>query len=108
VEEFSFGENLENEVKKWLYRRGIPFRNKVFICFQPSSGLVTTWKMIIHYSCDMFFGHDLTVWDKTINWGLYFDHNDIFRFGRNRVYDGQDEQRKLNELIAEINKGIVK
>jgi hypothetical protein len=108
IDEFSFGENMEDQVKKWLYRRGIPFKNKVFLSLQPDSAVVTTWKMIIHYSPDIFFGHDLTVWDRTINWGLYFNHNDVFHFGRNRIYDGQEEQGKLNELIREINKGIVK
>jgi hypothetical protein len=107
VDKFSFGENAESEVKKWLYQRGVPFKGKVFVSLQPDSGLVLTWKMIIHYSADIFF-QDLTVWDKTINWGLYFDHNDVFSFGRNRIYDGQEEQMKLNELIRDINKNSEK
>jgi hypothetical protein len=103
VEEFSFGGDSEQRVKKWLYQRGIPFKDKVFVSLYSDTGLVMTWKMIIHYSADIFFGQDLTVWDKTLNWGLYFDHNDIFYFGKNRIYDGQDEQLKLNELIGRIN-----
>jgi hypothetical protein len=104
VEQFSSGESTESEVKKWLYQRGLPFNNKVFISLQPDYGLALTWKMVIHYSSRLFFGHDLTVWDRTINWGLYFHHDDIFHFGKNRIYDGQEEQIKLNELIRGINK----
>ncbi len=108
VEKFTFGENMESQVKKWLYQRGLPFKDNVFISFQPNWGLVLTWKMVIHYSSALFFGYDLTVWDRTINWGLYFHHDDIFHFGRNRIYDGQEEQRKLNQLIRGINMGGVK
>jgi hypothetical protein len=104
VKEFKFGQGMESEVKKWLYSRGIPFTNKVFLSFQPDIGLVVTWKMIIHYSSNIFFGQDLIVWDRSINWGLYYDHNDIFYFGKNRIYDGQAEQMKLNDLIREVNK----
>jgi|GEM_PF-4444158 len=103
VEQFSFGENMESQVKKWLYQRGLPFDSKVLIPFQPDWGLVLTWKMLIHYSPQLFFGYDLTVWDKTINWGLYFHHDDIFHYGKNRIYDGQLEQGKLNELKSGIN-----
>ncbi len=106
VEEFSFGENMESEVKKWLYHRGIPFSNKVFLSIQPDSAFILTWKMVIHYSADLFFGNDLVVWDRTINWGLYYDHNDLFTFGRNRIYDGQEEKLKYNALIREINEQI--
>jgi hypothetical protein len=29
VEKFTFGENMESQVKKWLYQRGLPFKDKV-------------------------------------------------------------------------------
>lgn len=108
VDEFSFMDNMEKEVKKWLYQRGIPFRQKVFISFQPDTGFIMTWKMAIHFSNDLFFGHDLIVWDKTVNWALFYNHNDYFCFGRNRIFDGQEERLKINALIAEIKAGIQK
>jgi hypothetical protein len=103
---FSFGENMESQVKNWLYNRGIPFSQKVFYSIQPDSAFILTWKMVVHYSADLFFGHDLVVWDPSLNWGLYYDHNDLFTFGRNRIYDGQEEQLKYNALIREINEQI--
>jgi hypothetical protein len=104
VEQFNVRRNTDDQVKKWLYRKGIPFKNKVFLSFQPHWGLVMTWKMVIHYSANIFFAYDLTVWDRTINWCLYFHHDDVFHFGSDRIYDGQDEQLKLNKLIQDVNK----
>lgn len=108
IAEFSFGENMEKDVKKWLYRRGIPFRQKVFVVFQPDTAFIMTWKMVVHFSPDLFFGHDLIVWDNTVNWALLYNHNDYFIFGRNRIFDGQEERLRYNALIAEIKAGIKK
>jgi len=80
--EFSFGEN--QQVKKWLYERGIPFDSKVFWVTQPEWGLILTWKMLIKFSDRIFFATDEIIWDKTLNWCLIYDHNDIFYFGKNR------------------------
>lgn len=102
TERFSFGSNMEKQVKKWLYNRGIKFDQIVFIPMQPDRAIALTWKMVIHYSPDLFFGHDLAVWDRTLNWVLIYDHNDIFNFGKNRIYDGQKEMLKMNETIKEM------
>lgn len=108
VTEFSFGANADKDVKKWLFRREIPFRQKVFVVFQPDTAFLLTWKMVVHFSPDLFFGHDLIVWDNTVNWALLYDHNDYFIFGRNRIFDGQEERLRYNALIAEFKAGIKK
>jgi hypothetical protein len=76
-------------VKKYLYQLGIPFRQKVFVAFQPDHGYVLTWKMVIKYSHRLFWAHDQTVWDKTMNWKLEYHHDGEFTFGKNLIYDGQ-------------------
>jgi len=104
VEEFSFGEDSEKEVKKWLFNRGIPFDRKVYISIQPTSAFVITWKILVKYSASLFFAHDLIIWDTSLNWGLYYQHDDIFHFGKHRIYDGEAEQVKLNEILSRNSK----
>jgi len=101
-EKFSFGDNMDKEVKKWLFNRQVKFDNIVYMTFQPTVAFAMTWKMAIHYSANLFFGHDTTIWDRTLNWALYYDHNDVFYFAKNRFYDGQEEKLKLDRLIKEI------
>lgn len=77
------------EVKKYLYQLGIPFRNQVFVAYQPGQGYVLTWKMVIKYAHHLFRAHDQTVWDRTMNWKLEYHHDGEFTFGRDLIYDGQ-------------------
>lgn len=79
----------EKALKKWLYNLGIPFKTKVFIPIQPEFGFVLTWKMVIKYCSKIFFGYDLIIWDKTLNWGLYYHHDEIFHYGTNRIYNSK-------------------
>ncbi|MDO1451297.1 hypothetical protein Q0590_33795 [Rhodocytophaga aerolata] len=95
-ESFYIGDKTDKEIKKWLYQRGIPFSQKVFIAFQPSTGFVLTWKMVIKFWDGLFFS-DQAVWDRTLNWGFVADHNDVFLFGRNRVYNSDMEAEKIYE-----------
>lgn len=94
--------DAHNELKKWLYKRSLPFKTEVFIL--PSSGdnfILTTWKMVVKYSKKIFFHEDTIVFDKTINWALFFFHSDHIYFGYNNIYDpeiGYEKMRKLNEI----------
>ena len=69
-------------IKKYLFNLGISFNQRVFISVQPDTGFVLTWKMVVKYAHNLFFGHDLYVYDQTFNWLLEFNHNDYFKFGR--------------------------
>ncbi len=73
-------------IKKYLYQLGIPFGQKVFVAFQPDNGFVLTWKMVIKYSQHLFWAHDQTVWDKTMNWRLEYHHDGEFTFGKDLIY----------------------
>ena len=70
------------QLKKWLYARGIPFDRKVFWSTQPEEAFVLSWKMVIKFSARLFFANDEVIWDKSLNWVLVYDHNDVFHFGR--------------------------
>lgn len=103
--EFYCGASSNQEVKKWLYNLGIPFDQKVFWIDQPQWGFILTWKMIINYSDDLFFGSDTVIWDRTLNWCLNYDHNDTFYFGRNRIDNADirsEEIRKNHELMESL------
>jgi hypothetical protein len=101
-DEFSFKEN--QKVKKWLYEKGIPFNRKVFWVTQPEWGFILTWKMVIKFSDDIFFGSDEVIWDKTLNWCLIFDHNDVFYFGENRNFNADKHSEEIIEIEKMINK----
>ncbi|MDT7833131.1 hypothetical protein RQM59_12110 [Flavobacteriaceae bacterium S356] len=83
--EFYSGSSTNQEVKKWLYNLGVAFDQKVFWVDQPQWGFILTWKMIIKFSDDLFFGSDAVIWDRTLNWCLNYDHNDAFYFGKDRI-----------------------
>ncbi len=105
VEVFASSSSPEKLVKKWLFDRGLPFSTRCFISFQPSVAFILPWKMVIHYSADLFFGHDVVVWDRSLNWALYYHHDDIFHFAKNRIYDGEAAQLKILELVNQIKMG---
>jgi len=89
----------QQKIKKYLYNLGIPFDQKTFIAQQPDTAFVLTWKMVIKYSHNLFFAHDQSVWDKTLNWKLEFHHDGEFTFGKNLIYDGQLEMQKNKEKL---------
>jgi hypothetical protein len=83
-------------LKKWLYRRGIPFKAEVFVLpngLGPS--ILTTWKMVVNYSAEIFCMTDVMVFDRTLNWCLFFFHEDEMWFGRDNVYDQTPEDQKM-------------
>lgn len=91
-------------IKKYLYNLGIPFDQKTFIAQQPGTAFVLTWKMVIKYAHNLFFSHDQSVWDKTLNWKLEFDHHGEFKFGKDFIYNAQLEMQKNSEKIEKAVK----
>lgn len=100
--ELSCVENDSPTVEKWLYERGIPFDLKVFWITQQEWGFILTWKMVIKFSKKLFFANDQLIWDRTLNWALMYEHNDIFHFGKNRNFNAE----RNSEEIARITKAI--
>ena len=105
---FRFVEKLDNlvltpegeqELKKWLFKRSLPFRTWVFVLFEGfDDAILMTWKMVVKYSGLIFFSEDVMVFDKTLNWCLfYFHENEIF-FGRENRYDPTENERAMQAL----------
>ena len=98
IEEISLPDE-EEVLKKWLYQRGIPFQNWVFLLPNHSKDpIYLTWKMVIKYSHRIFWGSDLLIFDKSANWCLFFFHEDYLFFGKENLFDpeiGYEQMRAL-------------
>lgn len=90
VERFEFHGNEDGERKRGLYRRGVASRTEVLLLpvFKATGApaLLTTWKMVIKYIDVFFVGNNSRVVDPAVTWCLYYHHNGILHFIRNRKY----------------------
>jgi hypothetical protein len=87
-----------DKLKKWLFNRGIPFRAEVFVLADDGPEIITTWKMIVKYAPVLFWRGDVEVFDKTLNWGLYFFHEDAIFFGKDNINSGEIDQKSMAEI----------
>jgi len=73
-------------VRKWLFRRRLPFRARVLLSYQPGEAIATTWKMVVKYWEDLWYpgSDDLTVVDGSLTWALLLWHEEQAFFGDNR------------------------
>jgi hypothetical protein len=97
----------DQTLKKWLYRRGIPFGSYVLLYVDTMSSsrqaVWLTWKMVLKYADGLFGAQDQLLFDQTLNWGLFYDHWKGFSFGRDKVLDNEVEYQKMAEL-AELKR----
>jgi hypothetical protein len=76
-----------HEIKKWLYRRGLPFDKHVFLSWQPTDAMIVPWKLLIKYFDSFYYpSDDLTVIDQSLTWALLFYHEDEIYFGTNKNF----------------------
>jgi hypothetical protein len=77
----------DRRVRKWLYQRGVPFRQRVWLSYQRDRAIETTWKMLVKYWTAFYYpiSDDLTVIDGSLNWALLFFHEHEVFFGSNMV-----------------------
>lgn len=89
VEHFERSGN-EGGLKKWLYRRSLPFKTDVLLLpvFKTESSpvIMTSWKMVSKYTETFFTGDNLIIVDPSLSWCLYYHHDDILHFARDRKY----------------------
>ena len=93
----NIADDNENEIKKWLYKRGLPFDKEVFISWQPDSAMIVPWKILIKYYNDFYYpgSDDLTIIDESLNWAVLFHHNETLYFGSNNSYKPKLENNEI-------------
>jgi hypothetical protein len=87
-----------SQLKKWLFNRGIPFRTEVFVLSDDGHAVITTWKMVVKYAPEIFWRGDVDVFDRTLNWGLFFFHEDALFFGKDNINSGELDQKSMDEI----------
>ena len=102
IEVYNCTKDNPKTIKKFLYNLGIPFDQKVFMAIQPTLGFILTWKMVIKYAQNIFFGQDIILRDNTFNWMLEFNHDEIFTFCKDFIYDREKEILKAEQAIQEM------
>lgn len=106
IEKFEISENFD-ELKKWLFNQGIPFDKFVFFIGDRSNQIVMlTWKTVIKYCEGIFFSEDLYIFDQSLNWALFYHHENEIIFGSEKNYDKEIYYKKTeinNELKKKYN-----
>jgi hypothetical protein len=92
-------------LKKWLFNRGIAFQATVYMLPMFDDGpLVTNWKMLIKYSADFFSRDNVVVFDNSLNWCLYYHHDNYLLFGKGNMYDASKDLKMMEDAIEKKKK----
>jgi hypothetical protein len=70
------------QMRKWLYQRGVPFQRRVFLSWDNYTAAITTWKMMVRY-WNVFWhpsSDDLFVFDEAQSWLLFLWHEEQMFF----------------------------
>jgi hypothetical protein len=87
ADHFKYIEGEESNVKKWLFKRGIPFSFEVYLSWQPDDAMIVSWKIFVKYFDSFYYyGDQLTVFDPNLSWAIIFDEDNIY-FGTNKKYE---------------------
>ncbi len=78
-----FHSSSNNEVKKWLYHCGVPFKQQIYLSYYKSEAIATTWKMLVKYWPIFYYSvaDEITAIDASGDWALHLHHEDVFYFG---------------------------
>lgn len=97
-DQFNSSDESRQLLKKWLYRRGLPFSGQVFLLTNVDCAIITTLKMVIRYSADIFPFDDTVIFDRTLNWCLFFYHENLMSFGRDKMHDASEDEKMMAAL----------
>ena len=89
-------------VRKWLYRRGVPFKHQVFLSWSDTEAVVTTWKMVVRYWNDLWYpeSDDLAVFDASLSWALFLWHEEEAFFASRPVTAARPTPSLTNTLVG--------
>lgn len=89
-------ENNKQEIKKWLYQRGLPFDKEVYLNYDQNNSLIVPWKIFIKYFDDFYYSDDLTIFDESLQWALLFYHEDEIYFGTKKDFVPSNNHEDIN------------
>ena len=82
------------------------------MCFDSDNSgqaIMLTWKMVIKYWKEMFWVTDLKIFDGSLNWALFYYHENQLFFGKDNMFDQEaefekniEQKRLLNEIKSRI------
>lgn len=92
IDKVKISANNKQEIKKWLYKRGLPFNKNVYLSWDVRNAMIVPWKIFIKYFDSFYYGgsDDLTVCDESLQWALVLYHEDEIYFGTNKDYKPSD------------------
>lgn len=80
----------ETVIKKWLYECGVPFKSKAVILpvfsGENDPAIIATWKMITKYPATFFDSDNIVVCAPSLDWCLYYHHDNIMYFASGWKY----------------------
>lgn len=101
VDNINISEDNNTEIRKWLHRRGLPFKKNVYLSWDNENAMIIPWKILIKYfDCFYYAGSDdLTVFDESLQWSLMFSHWDTIYFGTNKDFILIDSCENLEKNV---------
>lgn len=83
IEDYDIDEMSAHEIRKWLQSKPIAADSYVYIDAERSGQAVAlTWKMVQTYFEGLFFSEDLLIFDQSLDWALFYHHDDYVSFGQ--------------------------
>lgn len=72
------------DLKKWLYQRGVPFVENIFLLSAFSTkdapAIFTSWKIVVKYAPEIFSGDNIVAVGEIGNWCLHYHHDGMLTF----------------------------
>ena len=81
----------EEDTRNWLFQRGVPFGEDVFLSWERTDAMIVPWKVFVKYFDSFYYAEDLMVIDHSLAWSLLFYHEDEIYFGTNPEYKPSEE-----------------
>lgn len=82
AEIYDNGNQDDNDLSKWIFKRKISFSNIVFVISDNELIIKTTWKEIVKqtYKIKKIYSNYFTVIDTTKQWALHYHHHNLYTF----------------------------
>lgn len=83
TESIEITENNTIRVKEWLLKFGLNTENQVLLSWDLEKAMILPFGLLVEYFDDFYYStsDDLTVFQKDLNWALFFFHADQIFYG---------------------------